>query len=375
METSGVTPDVAVRAPELAELVQAPGPFATVYLTTEGGVENAAFKSEQRWKALRDRLVEEGAAEQALAAVDPVVGTAHVHGACLAVVADGAGTVHVEHGPRALPHDFGRWSPLPSLVPLLEWRQALPPHVVVLTDRTGADLYAHRRSGPDLKRQGGGDDDPVTKSAPGGWSQRRFQQRAENTWENNADDVARQLVRLVDQVEAKLVVTAGDVRALQLLRAALPREVADRLRTVGGGRSEDGSSHAVADEVHRLVAETVEAETASLVAKLREELGQQDRAVEGAGPTFEALTMAQVEVLVVHDDLFDDRQAWFGPDPTHLALDQEGLRQLGVDQPRPARLTDVAVRAALATGAGIRVVVEADAPRDALGAVLRWTRA
>ncbi|HEX2062976.1 MAG TPA: Vms1/Ankzf1 family peptidyl-tRNA hydrolase, partial [Acidimicrobiales bacterium] len=361
METSGVTPGVAVRAPELAELVQAPGPFATIYLTTEGDVENAAFKSEQRWKALRDRLADDGAAEQALAAVDPVVGGAHVHGACLGVVADGAGTVHVEHGPGPLAQDVGRWSPLPSLVPLLEWRQALPPHVVVLADRTGADLYAHRRSGPDLQRQGGGEDDPVAKSSPGGWSQRKFQQRAENTWEHNADDVAEQLVGLVDQVEAKLVVAAGDVRALQLLREALPREMADRLRTVGGGRSEDGSSRAVTHDVHRLVAETVAAETAGLVAKLREELGQQDRAVEGAGPTFEALAMAQVEVLLVHDDLFDERQAWFGPDPTHLALDQDGLRQLGVDQPQPARLADVAVRAALATGAGIRVVAEADA--------------
>ena len=31
---------------------------------------------------------------------------------------------------------------------------------------------------------------PITKIAAGGWSQRRYQQRAENTWEDNARDVA-----------------------------------------------------------------------------------------------------------------------------------------------------------------------------------------
>ena len=31
-----------------------------------------------------------------------------------------------------------------------------------------------------------GDDDPIHKAKAGGWSQKRYQQRAENTWKANA---------------------------------------------------------------------------------------------------------------------------------------------------------------------------------------------
>ena len=373
METSGVTPGVAVDAPELAELVQADGPFATVYLTTEGAVENAAQRNEQHWKTLRAQLGDAGAPESVLAAIDPLVADAHLHGRCLAVVATADGVVHVEHGPHPLPRDLARWAPLPSLVPLLDWRQEDPPRVVVLADRQGADLAAYRRSGPDLHREAGGMADPVAKSAPGGWSQRKYQQRAENTWEHNAHDVAEQLTRLVDRVGARLVIVAGDVRAVQLLGEALPREVAEHVSEVPGGRSPDGSADVVAEEADRVLTEAVARDTAALVEKLREELGQGDRAVEGAEPTLEALSMSQVEVLLVHDDVFDDRRAWFGPEPAQVATSEQTLRDLGV-QARPARLADVAVRAALATGAGIRVVPPADAPSDGLGAILRWSR-
>ena len=372
METSGVTPNVAVDAPELAALVQSGGPFATVYLTTEGAVENAAQRSEQHWKTLRAELAEASAPEAVLEAVDPLVADAHLHGRCLAVVAGADGVVHVEHGPYPLPRDLARWAPLPSLVPLLDWRQEDPPRVVVLADRQGADLAAYRRSGPDLHREAGGLTDPVAKSAPGGWSQRKYQQRAENTWEQNAQDVAEQVTRLVDRVGARLVIVAGDVRAVQLLREALPREVSELLSEVPGGRSPDGSADMVAEEADRALTETVARDTSALVEKLREELGQGDRAVEGAERTLEALAMAQVEVLLVHDDVFDDRRAWFGPEPAHVSAHEGTLRELGVE-PRPARLVDVAVRAALATGAGVRVVPPAEAPPDGLGAILRWS--
>ena len=86
MDHTGVTPPVAITAPDLADVVLARGPFLTVYLTTEAAVENAAPRSELRWKDLRTELASEGADERALAAVDPLVAGAHLEGACLAVV-------------------------------------------------------------------------------------------------------------------------------------------------------------------------------------------------------------------------------------------------------------------------------------------------
>ena len=109
----------------------------------------------------------------------------------------------------------------------------------VLADRQGADLVAVRREVGPVEREVGGHDDPLHKAKPGGWSQRRYQQRAENTWEHNARNVATEIARVVERVDARIVVVAGDVRALELIREDVPKEIAEKLHEVRGGRSED----------------------------------------------------------------------------------------------------------------------------------------
>ena len=114
MDHTGVTPQVAVTAPDLADKILRPGPFLTVYLTTEPEIENAAQRSELRWKSLRSELVDEGVPEKALAAVDPLVPDAHHLGATLAVIATAQGLVHVANEPEPPAGDLGRWAPLPA---------------------------------------------------------------------------------------------------------------------------------------------------------------------------------------------------------------------------------------------------------------------
>ena len=373
METSEAPPRGAVAAPDLAEVFQHNGPFATVVLATEQGIENAAQRSEQRWRALRSELADARAGDEVLEAVDRTVPEAHLEGNALAVVAAGEGVLHVEHGRDLPPRDLVRWASLPSVVPVVEWRQAFPPHVVVLADRRGADMVAFRHERAEVRREAGGDDDPLTKSAPGGWSQRRYQQRAENTWEENAEDVATELAKLVGQVDARLVVVAGDVRALQLLREELPDEVLGVLRSVQGGRSPDGSMDDVDEEVRGLVDQTVARETEEILEKFREEVGQSDRAADGPAATLEALTRAQVDVLLVHDMAEDERTGWFGPAPTQAAMTPDPLRAMGVEEPTEGRLVDVMLRAALGTGAAIRVVPPVGGPSEGVGAILRWS--
>lgn len=373
METSGAVPRGAVDAPELAEIIRKKGPFLTAYVTTDAEIENASQQSQAHWKALRAELESAGAPSSVLDEVDGLVPDAHLEGQCLAVVADADGVVHVEHEPDVPHHDLGRWAALPSLVPLLEWRQRNPAHVVVLADRTGADLFAFRRAQPDLHREAGGADGPIRKVQPGGWSQRRFQQRAENMWEQNAEDVAKELVRLVERVDARVVAVAGDVRAVQLLKDSLPPEVAAILTEIDGSRSVDGSIDEVASDVVRVVDTAVAADTKELLQKYKEELGQSDRACNGPAATLAALAAAQVAVLLVHDDPDDDRTAWFGEEPNMVGTTDAEVRAFGAQEPQQGRLVDVAVRAALGTGAGVRVVPSAGGPKDGVGGILRWS--
>lgn len=372
METSGATPATAVHAADLAGLVQDAGPFVTLYQSTEAAVENAAQQSEVRWKSFRDRLAADGAPEAVLERIDPLIADAHHAGAAMAVVASPGGVMHVEHHPVPVV-DRVQWAPLPSLVPLLEWRQDSPAHLVVTADRQGADIVGVRREGPDVRREAGGEDEVIRKVNAGGWSQRRYQERAENTWEKNADDVAAQVTRLFERLNARLVVVAGDVRAVTLLREALPQQLVSVLEEVQGGRSADGSGDQIAEQVREVVDRAVRADTDALLEKFREELGQQDRAADGPDDTLLALASAQVDVLLVHDDIDDMRTAWFGTDPTAVSRRPDALADMGVDQPTEGRLVDVAVRAALGTGAAIRVVDAGSGPTGGIGAVLRWS--
>jgi hypothetical protein len=80
-----------------------------------------------------------------------------------------------------------------------------------------------------------------------------------------------------------------------------------------------------------------------------------------------------VGVLLVHDDVDDTRQAWFGPWPEHSALTKQELEDMGVTDTSTARLVDVTIRAAAGTGAGIRIVPSPGGPLEGLGAILRWS--
>lgn len=373
MESSGATPRGAIDCSDLSEVFAHEGPLLTVYLETEP-VANAAQLSQQKWEALRRELEETGATTEVLDAVEGLVPDAHTRGRGLSVVvAAGGQLLHHGNHPDPPHRDLGRWAQLPSLLPVVEWRQSRPPHIIVLTDRTGADIYVFEAlGGRDFQLEVEGTDDVIRKVAPGGWSQRRFQQRAEDSWETNAKVVADRLTRIAEKADARVVVAAGDVRALQLLREALPSQVDALVEQVDGSRSADGSIEAITADVTTLVATAVASDTSELIAKFREEIGQADRAANGPAAVAAALCEGRVDVLLIHEDPDDGRTAYIGPQGAHIALEAGLLKEMGVDAPLEARLPDALLRAAVGTSAKVRVVPAATVLEDGVGAILRW---
>jgi Bacterial archaeo-eukaryotic release factor family 2 len=384
METSEGFPPGAVDVSDLADIVKDAGPFLTLYLHTESKVENAAQRSLTRWKTLRGDLAHGDVPEALLDDVEALVPEAHLRGEALAVVATSDGIRHVEYGPSDGPNDVGVWTPLPTLVPLLRYRQSHPPMVVVLADRVGADLVTIRHGASDVEETVEGEDDPITKVAPGGWSQRRYQERAENTWEANATLVAEEVSSVVRRVDAEVVVVAGDVRAVGLLRQELPPDVVSLVREVSGERPSGGSGETIPDEAWRVRDEVVRAQTDALLSRLAEEVGQHDVGAEGAARTATAAVAAQVAVLLLAPSRSADRTLWCGPQPTQLATDRGELSRLGVE-PFEAPAADALIRAAIATDAGVRIVEPSEPdgenhdesrqkrmPADGIGALLRW---
>lgn len=374
MESSEQVTRGAVEAPELAELVKEPGPFLSLYLNTEQEVENAAQRSITRWKTVHADLVDRDVPNGVLEEIEAIVPGAHLEGECLAVIANAERVLHVEHGSAVGPNDEASWASLPRLVPLLEWRQYEPPYVVVLTDRTGADLFGFVRGLPDaIRGEVEGEHDEIRRVKPGGWSQRRYQDRAEDSWKGNAEQVAGRVARLAQDLDAELVIVAGDVRAVELLRKSLPERVDELVHVVEGERPWEGKGDPMPEETRDLVERHVRETTDRLLAKFEEERGQHDKAVEGVDATAKALAQAQVAVLFVTEDPVEDRQLWFGANPALLSASDRDLKELGVDSPEQGPAIDVLVRAALGTGAALRVLDDAGRLQDQVAALLRWT--
>jgi len=132
-----------VRTSDVVRLFDAPGPFLSIYLATERGVENAAFRLATKWKTLRGDLLEAGTPEGTLQAVDPLIEGSHSAGATLAVIAAADGVVYYGSLPYPLPRQsLVRHGSLPYVLPLLSWSQSLVPHVAVLASRAHAELAA-----------------------------------------------------------------------------------------------------------------------------------------------------------------------------------------------------------------------------------------
>ena len=359
---------------DLTEVLRREGPFATVFLTSRSDVPQAAQELDRRWKSVRRTLADQGATDPMLMALDRAVAdTNHAAGDTLALVATGDEVVLDWHLPEPPTQDVGWVSSVPRVAPVLEASQTMLPHLVVLLDRTGADLYGFTASGRSIEREvEGTDNDDVKHFQAGGWSQRRYQQRQVNTWEDNAHEVADEVARLAKRLDARLICLGGDVYAKGFFLDALPKELRVLVHEIDGAtRHPGGDVDHVADDVRRLVDTVVASETTAILQKFKEERGQHDLAADGPARVVEALQQAQVATLLVHDDLEDDRTIWFGPEPLHIGLDEATVKAMGVEQPWEARAIDVCIRAAIGSGAEVRVVPKSVLDRN-LGAILRF---
>jgi Bacterial archaeo-eukaryotic release factor family 2 len=335
----------------LSSVYNVAGPFATAYLDTSRTSEDAVHEIELRWRAARDDLEQQGAGAAALDAMAAVVGEDRgvpgPHGRVL--VASDDGLVLDLVIPRPPRREIARFAPLPHLMPLVAQAGAFVPHVVVIADRTGGEV---RVVGPDAHEEDHevrGDEFNVRKVKAGGWSQKKYQQSAENTWEHNAKLVADDVTRAVRRTGAAIVAVTGDVRAVTDLRDVLPEEVANLVQVI-----EEPSQ--LEDRVAELVASYERQQTEQVLDEYQRERGRGDAAVEGLAPTVAALQQAQVETLLLVDHPEADGELWIGPEPTLLALNEQELRDLGVDDPQRDRVDAALVRALVGTDAAIAVL-------------------
>jgi hypothetical protein len=278
------------------------------------------------------------------------------------------------HRPPAASH--GSLAPLPHLMPYLAQQATDLPHVVVVADRTGADVLAVRADGRTTSRTVDGSTEyPVHRTATADWSERHFQLRVENTWQANARDVAAAAGRVVNESGARLVVVAGDVRARHMvadeLRSTLPPAMPVAV-VEEGGRAAGSSDAALETAVQEQVLRVAWRERRAVLEHHQQNLGRHEYAVAGVADVTEALRMSQADTVVVSDDPSSTLRAWFGATPTEFGL--AGSESTAAEEPAGNDRYDAAlVRAVVATAARLLVTPGAhEYLPDGIGALLRY---
>src|SRR5215218_10571953 len=322
----------------LEPVFAAPGPYATVCADVTHNTENADQELDLRVRAVAGRLTEQGAPEAVAEAVSARLlegneggDAATVRGRALVVAADGS--VVLDQVLVAAPtREIADWSPQPELLPLLRQLPGRVPHIVVLTDRVGADVTFVSTPGQPLEEESlEGDSFQIRKFQGGGWAHHRYQHNAENKWIHNADNVASTIASMARRLNPRFVLMAGDVRARQILADRASDVWKDLIVSMDeGGRAAGADLEPVDRREAELVAEH-EARAVADAVETIEAAAAHGLAVTGTASVVEALRKGQVETLVLADQP-DDEKLLVGSSPLLLGTEQGEMDALGVQE-------------------------------------------
>src|SRR4051794_18065296 len=366
----------------LETVFSAPGPYATVCADVTHTTENADTELDLRVRAVAEKLTEQGAPEAVVEAVRGRLlegndgGDAGTwRGRALIDAADGSVVLDqpLVDSPR---QELAEWSPQPDVLPVLRQLPGRVPHIVVVTDRVGADITVSSLPGqPIEEKEVEGDSFQIRKFSGGGWSHHRYQHNAENKWVHNAEEVAQNISSMVRRLRPAFVLVAGDVRARQILTDRAGDLWSDLIVTMdGGGRAAGADREPVDRREAELVAEHEAREEAHAVEQL-EAASAHGLSVTGTALVVEALRKNQVETLVLADP-GDDETLYVGGSPLELGVDQGDLEALGSQERHAVPADRALLAAAVATKAGVVVLPRAAMPGDIpVAAVLRYTDA
>jgi len=350
------------------------GDVATAYVDVSRTNEDGAREVEIRADNLRRELLDSGADESLVEAVASrvVEPTGHGGEASRVVVAHGGDLVTDMVLASVVP-DHQHHGPIAHLLPLARAMAEDVRYALVRVDRSGADITVAGTVSPTQREiTSEGDHDVLTRVKVGGWSQRRYQMRVEDSIERNAETVAKDLDRLVGSERIDLVLLAGDPGSVASVRDQVGVRVSERLEVLErGSRAEDGGDDLVDEEVEA----AVQRYRSGRITSVLDRLGPADapKAI-GVAETLEALRRGQVETLILLDGALDDREAHAGPDPLLLATDPGELKALGVDDPAADRLDELLLRAAIGQDADLLALhAPVGALPDGVGAVLRFS--
>ena len=245
--------------------------------------------------------------------------------------------------------------PVPAMYSLIQMVEDNPLYAVLVADQHEAtlDFISYGQ----LSRRTRLESSPYpVKQQQGGWSQRRYQARADERIEAFARDVAEETRTALDNLGVDALIVAGSEVMTSALDAEFHQTVKDRI--VDTIRMEMASSDQdVIDATLQIVEEAERSREAEAVQRLKDHVGAGDRGAAGVSDTLRALQNGQVRELVLLDTF--EARGWaeysmhvfgVGNHPTQHPIGGDVANIVDVD------LREEFVRLALATAADVEIV-------------------
>ena len=259
---------------------------------------------------------------------------------------------------------------VPHLYPLAKIIDQYPRYASVLLDTHQARIFVFGLGAVERRELLLGE--KTRRSSMGGWSQARYQRRAENMHLHHVKEVVDTLDRIVRDDEIQHVVVAGDDVVVPLFKQQLPKPLAEKLVDVLSlqlNAGEDDIIQATLEVLRRKDAET----DAERVQELIGAWQSNGLGVVGPQATLHALQLGQVDELLISANAEELERTKLPDDaaPGHVKAATSAAAK--VDESK-LKLSDELVTRAQQTGARVRVIEDAELLREfgGVGALLRF---
>jgi peptide subunit release factor 1 (eRF1) len=261
-------------------------------------------------------------------------------------------------------------SRVPHLYPLVRLIDQYPRYASVVLDTNQARIFVFGLGTIEKREEVKGV--KTRHNSMGGWSQARYQRRAENFHLHHVKEVVDTLDRVVREDNIQHIIVLGDDVVVPLLKEALPAHLTEKLLDVARV-----DKHASEDDIVAATLEILRQNDAATdrekVAELVDAWRSGGLSVVGPEATLRALLMGQVEelLIVATADALKPVQHPLGDAPGPVTTDTSAP---GAASDKQLQLSDDLVTRAQQTGARVRIIEDPELLREhgGVGAILRF---
>jgi peptide subunit release factor 1 (eRF1) len=259
---------------------------------------------------------------------------------------------------------------VPHLYPLAKLIDQYPRYASVLLDTHRARIFVFGLGSVERREQV--ETEKTRRNSMGGWSQARYQRRAENVHQHHVKDVVEALDKIVLQDKIEHIIIAGDEVVVPMLREQMPKHLDEKVVDVLSLERD-----AAEDEIIEATLEVLRQKDAETDAERIQELigAWQGSGLGVVGPaaTLKALQMGQVDELVIVG-VPDSLRATKLPDDSAPGRVQAETSAVSNADNQQLKLADELVTRAQQTGARVRFIEDTELLKEfgGVGAFLRF---